>query len=68
MYLQKTRWKEQKAKELGDVYNLHYVGTDNRRNSRVGTVISPGIKARILEVTREVDRVIWVKTTVGKGQ
>jgi len=39
------------------------MGVDNRRNG-VGIVLSPEMKEGILQVNRESDRVIWLKTTI----
>ncbi|XP_037787623.1 craniofacial development protein 2-like [Penaeus monodon] len=54
--VQETRWRGQKAKELGNGYKLYYMGEDNRRNG-VSVVLSPEMKEGIVQVNRESDRV-----------
>lgn len=39
-FVQETRWKGQKAREIGEGYKLCYMGLDNRR-SDVGMELSP---------------------------
>ena len=62
--VQETRWKGQKARELGEGYKLYYMGVDNRRNG-VGIVLSPEMRERVIQVSRESDRFIWLKIDVG---
>ena len=62
--VQETRWKGQKARELGEGYKLYYMGVDNRRNG-VGIVLSPEMKERVIQVSRECDRLIWLKIDLG---
>ena len=52
--VQETRWKGQKAKELGLGYKLFYTGIDNRRNG-VGIVLDPRLKEGVLGVKRISD-------------
>ena len=62
--VQKTRWKGQKAREMGNGYKLYYTGEDCKRNG-VGIALSPGLKEGVLQVNRESDRLIWMKLAVG---
>ena len=62
--VQETGWKGQKARELGEGYKLYYMGVDTRRNG-VGIVLSPERKERVIQVSRESDRLIWLKIDVG---
>ena len=65
MCVQETRWKGQKAKEIGEGYKLYYVGKDTKRNG-VGVILSPGLKDGVLQVTRMSDRIIWVQLELEK--
>ena len=62
--VQETRWKGQKAQEMGNAYNLYYTGEDCKRND-LGIAPSPGLKEELLQVNRESDGLIWMKLTVG---
>ena len=42
--VQETRWKGNKAKELGNGYKLIYSGADDRGRSGVGVVLDQDIK------------------------
>ncbi|XP_047492408.1 craniofacial development protein 2-like [Penaeus chinensis] len=63
--VQETKWKGQKAKELGNGYKLYYVGENNKRNG-VGVVLSPEMKEGVVQVNRTSDRIIWVKIEVAE--
>ena len=63
--VQETKWKGNKAREMGDGYKLYYTGEDGRRNG-VGIVLSPELKGGVLQVNRESDRIIWMKAEVEK--
>ena len=63
--VQETRWKGQKAKEIGEGYKLYYVGKDTKRNG-IGVILSPGLKDGVLQVTRMSDRIIWVQLELEK--
>ena len=64
LYVQETRWKGQKAREMGNGYKLYYIGEDCKRNG-VGIALSPGLKEGVLQVNQESDRLIWMKLAVG---
>ena len=53
--VQETKWKGEKARELGNGYKLYYMGTDNKRNG-VGIVLSPELKQGVWQVSRVSDR------------
>ena len=40
------------------------MGVDNRRNG-LGIVLSPEMKERVVQVSRECDRLIWLKIYMG---
>ena len=61
--VQETRWKGKKAREMGNGYKMYYAGEDGKRNG-VGIILSPKMKCNVLEVTRESDRVIWMRLNV----
>eukprot|EP00794_Sanderia_malayensis_P005764 gene5764-6467_t len=63
--VQETRWKGEKAREMGDGYKLYYVGGDGKKNG-VGVLLSPEMEDNVLEVKREPDRLIWMRMNVGK--
>jgi len=61
--VQETKWKGEKAKEIGNGYKLFYYGTNNRRNG-VGIILDPEMKKNVLEVNRKSDRLMRVKIKV----
>ena len=61
--VQETRWKGKKAREMGNGYKMYYAGEDGKKNG-VGIILSPKMKCNVLEVTRESDRVIWMRLNV----
>ena len=63
--LQETKWKGQKAREMDNGYKLYYNGVDGRRNG-VGIVLDPELKKGVLSVSRESDRLIWIKMEINK--
>ncbi|XP_050497452.1 craniofacial development protein 2-like [Diabrotica virgifera virgifera] len=63
--IQETRWKGQRAKELGDGYKLWYVGSSNTRNG-VGIIADSEMKDNVVEVVRTSDRMMSVKFVIDK--
>ena len=64
--VQETRWKGNKAKELGDGYKLIYSGTDERGRNGVGIVLDQDIKEQIVEVERKSSRILKIKLLYGQ--
>ena len=63
--LRETKWKGQKARGMGNGYKLYYNGVDGRRNG-AGIVLDPELKKGVLSVSRESDRLIWIKMEINK--
>ena len=61
--IQETKWKGQKAKEIGG-YKLWYSGNERRRNG-VGIMISEKYVKDVVEVMRFGDRLMMVTLVVG---
>ncbi|XP_037787799.1 craniofacial development protein 2-like [Penaeus monodon] len=61
--IQETKWRGEKAKEIGNGYKLFYYGMNNRRNG-VGIILDPEMKKNVLEVNRKSDRLMRVKIQV----
>ena len=64
--VQETRWKGNKAKELGDGYKLIYSGTDERGRNGVGVVLDQDIKEQLVEVERKSSRILRIKLMYGQ--
>ena len=62
--VQETRWKGNKAKELGEGYKLVYSGANKEGRNGVGIILSSEMKNGIVEVNRKNDRIIWIRLTV----
>ena len=62
--VQETKWKDERACELGDKFRISY-GTNTKRNG-VGIVVDPELKRSVVSVERKSDRMIWVKLAVDK--
>ncbi|XP_047989245.1 craniofacial development protein 2-like [Leguminivora glycinivorella] len=58
--LQETKWKGQKAREIGAGYKFYYCGSDGKRNG-VGVVLDRELKNKVMDVNRVNDRMIAVK-------
>lgn len=58
--LQETKWKGQRAREIGAGYKFYYCGCDGKRNG-VGIVLDKELKNKVMDVKRVNDRVIVVK-------
>ena len=59
--VQETRWKGNKAKELGDGYKLFYSGANEQGRNGVGIVLSGEMKNALTEIDRKNDRIMRVK-------
>ena len=59
--LQETRWKGNKAKELGGGCKLFYSGANLQGRNGVGIVLSKDLKDSLVSVSRRSDRVMSVK-------
>jgi exonuclease III len=65
LYVQETKWKDQKAKEVEDTgFKLWYTGTTSGRNG-IGILIDRSLKDGVVDVRRQGDRIILVKLVVG---
>ena len=58
--VQETKWKGNRAAEIGAGCKLFYVGGDGRRNG-VGIILTPDLKENVMEVVRKSDRIIGMK-------
>jgi exonuclease III len=64
-YVQETKWKRQKTKEVEDTgFKLWYTGTTANKN-RVGIVLNKSLKDGVVDIKRQGDRIILVKLLVG---
>ena len=63
--VQETRWKGNKAKEIGDGYKLFYSGANAQGRNGVGIVLSEGLKNEVTEVLRKNDRIMRLKICCG---
>ncbi|VDL74000.1 unnamed protein product [Nippostrongylus brasiliensis] len=64
--LQETRWKGEKAKEIGEGVNLFYKGDDGKRIG-VGIAVSEALKDSVSAVGRINDRIITVRIDMKGG-
>ena len=64
--VQDTRWKGNKARELGGDCKLFYSGADERGRNGVGIVLSKEFKDSLVSVSRTNDRVMSVKLGIGE--
>ncbi|XP_064095658.1 uncharacterized protein LOC135207762 [Macrobrachium nipponense] len=62
--VQETRWKGNKARELGEGYKMFYSGANKEGRNGVGIILSSEMKKEIVEVNRRNDRIIWVRLMV----
>eukprot|EP00262_Sarcandra_glabra_P012088 TRINITY_DN3039_c0_g2_i3.p1 TRINITY_DN3039_c0_g2~~TRINITY_DN3039_c0_g2_i3.p1 ORF type:complete len:402 (+),score=55.32 TRINITY_DN3039_c0_g2_i3:275-1480(+) len=65
MCLQETKWKGEKAKDLGEGFKLYYSGKSNSHNG-VGIIADKDLKDKIVEVKRKNDRIMMVKIILDK--
>ena len=61
--VQETRWKGSKARNIGDGCKIFYHGEDGRRNG-VGVILKEDYIARVLEVKRVSDRMMYMKLDI----
>ena len=61
--VQETRWKGSKARNIGDGGKIFYHGEDGRRNG-VGVILKEDYIARVLEVKRVSDRMMYMKLDI----
>ena len=64
--VQETRWKGNKAQEMGNGYKLFYSAADQRGRNGVGIIIRPCHKENIINVERKNDRIMAMKLIVGE--
>lgn len=64
--VQETRWKGNKARELGGNCKLLYSGTDERGRNGVGIVLHKELKDSLVSVSRRNDRLMSVKLGLGE--
>ena len=64
--VQETRWKGNKARELGGDCKLFYSGADERARNGVGIVLSKEFKDSLVSVSRTNGRVMSVKLGIGE--
>jgi exonuclease III len=65
LYVQETKWKGQKAKEVKDTsFKLWYIGNTSTKNG-VGIVLNKSLKDGVVDIKRQGDRIILVKLLVG---
>ena len=64
--VQDTRWKSNKARELGGGYKLIYSGADERGRNGVGVVLDPQTKEELVEVARKSSRILRIKLVYGQ--
>ena len=63
--VQETKWKGNKAREIGEGYKLYYNGASMARNG-FGIMLHSEWQDKILEMKRKSDRVMSIKLVVGK--
>jgi exonuclease III len=65
LYVQETKWKGQKAKEVKDIgFKLWYTGSTTNKNE-VGIVLDKSLKGGVVDIKRQGDEIILVKLLVG---
>ena len=62
--VQETRWRGNKARELGEGYKLIYSGANKEGRNGVGIILSNEMKNEVIEVNRKSDRIMWIRLTV----
>ncbi|XP_067130191.1 uncharacterized protein [Centruroides vittatus] len=63
--MQETRWRGDKAKELGDRCKLFYSSANRNGRNGVGIVVAGKWRSEVLEVYRRVDRMMRMKLSFG---
>jgi exonuclease III len=64
--IQETKWKGEKAKELGNGYKIIYVGKQTSRNG-VGVILNEEWKRKVVQVIRVKDRLIMIQLASNEG-
>ena len=64
--VQETRWKGNKAKEIGGGCKLLYSGADENGRSGVGIILNKDFKDKVVEVRRNSSRVMKIRITVSQ--
>ncbi|VDP16557.1 unnamed protein product [Heligmosomoides polygyrus] len=64
--LQETRWKGEKAKEIGEGVKLYYNGEDTKRNG-VGIAVAESLKDSVAAVQRINDRIMSLRLDTKEG-
>merc|ERR1712237_42239 len=64
--VQETRWKGNKAQEIGNGYKFFYSAADQRGRNGVGIITRPYHKENIINVERKNDRMMAMKLIVGE--
>ncbi|XP_066958896.1 craniofacial development protein 2-like [Macrobrachium rosenbergii] len=59
--VQETRWRGNKAKEIGGGWKLLYSGADENSRSGVGIIVNSELKEKVVEVKRSCSRIMKVK-------
>ena len=63
LYLQETKWKGSKVRNIGGGYKIFYNGADGRKNG-IGIVLREELAESVLEVKRVSDRLMAMKLEV----
>ena len=63
LFLQETRWKGSKARNIGGGCKIFYNGADGRKNG-IGIVLRQELAENVLEVKRVLDRLMAMKLEV----
>ena len=63
--VQETRWKGNKAKELGEGYKLYYSAATTDGRNGVGIIVSEKIKQYVIELKKEGDRLMVLRLVYG---
>ncbi|XP_063883924.1 uncharacterized protein LOC135112904 [Scylla paramamosain] len=59
--VQETRWRGNKARDVGDEYKLFYIGAKKEEKGGVGVVLNAVWKKHIVNVNRCSDRVMSIE-------
>lgn len=63
--VQETRWKGDKARELGDGYKIYYSSASKEGRNGVGIILSRAMTESVIEVHRRSDRLMRMKLDIG---
>ena len=63
--VQETRWRGNKAKDIGGGYKLLYSGANERGRNGVGIIFSKEMKENVVGIERKNDRIMKVKLCCG---